>query len=81
MVHGACRRSDPELFFPIAVVGSAVEQVNAAKSVCGRCEVSGQCLRYAQRTMPYGIWGGTTWEERIAVRSRPAAAAPRQAQR
>jgi WhiB family redox-sensing transcriptional regulator len=75
MVRGACREADPELFFPIALEGGAVEEIASAKAVCGRCEVRRQCLSYALRTMPHGIWGRTTWEERIAIRAavRPGA--------
>lgn len=72
MELGACRGTDPELFFPISLTGGAVEQVNAAKAVCGRCAVSKNCLSYALRTMPHGIWGGTTREERITMRVRSA---------
>jgi WhiB family transcriptional regulator, redox-sensing transcriptional regulator len=72
MVRGACRGTDPELFFPISLRGRAVEQINYAKSVCDRCPVAGSCLSYALRTMPDGIWGGTTSEERIAIRVRSA---------
>jgi WhiB family redox-sensing transcriptional regulator len=76
MVRGACRGMDPELFFPISVRGRAVEQISYAKAVCRRCAVSGSCLSYALRTMPDGIWGGTTSEERIAMRVRPAVRPP-----
>ena len=72
MVRGACRGTDPELFFPISLRGRAVEQINYAKAVCGRCAVAGSCLSYALRTMPDGIWGGTTSDERIAMRVRSA---------
>jgi WhiB family redox-sensing transcriptional regulator len=72
MVRGACRGADPELFFPISFRGRAVEQIDYAKAVCRRCAVSGSCLSYALRTMPDGIWGGTTSEERIAMRVRSA---------
>jgi WhiB family redox-sensing transcriptional regulator len=72
MVRGACRGADPELFFPISLRGRAVEQINYAKAICGRCAVAGSCLSYALRTMPDGIWGGTTSEERIVMRVRPA---------
>jgi len=68
MASGACHGSDPELFFPISAVGRAVPQINAAKAVCGRCSVSTDCLAYALLTMPDGIWGGTTREERVAIR-------------
>jgi WhiB family redox-sensing transcriptional regulator len=70
MVRGACRGADPELFFPISVTGRAVEQVDSAKAVCGHCAVRKNCLSYSLRTMPHGIWGGTTREERIAMRLR-----------
>jgi WhiB family transcriptional regulator, redox-sensing transcriptional regulator len=79
MVRGACRGLDPELFFPISVTGRAEEQVNAAKAVCGRCKVARSCRSYALRTMPYGIWGGTTMEERVAIRARSAVRSPEQA--
>ena len=72
MARGACRGADPELFFPFALNGDAVEQISSAKAVCGRCEVGKHCLSYALRTMPHGIWGGTTREERIAMRVPPA---------
>src|ERR1700753_334174 len=77
MVRGACREADPELFFPIAQAGSAVAEIASAKAVCGRCEVRRPCLAYALRTMPDGIWGKTTREERIAIRAAVRSAAPR----
>jgi WhiB family redox-sensing transcriptional regulator len=70
MARGACHGSDPELFFPISITGRSTLQINAAKAVCGRCAVRESCLSYALRIMPDGIWGGTTREERIAVRLR-----------
>lgn len=76
MVRGACRGADPELFFPISLRGPAVQQINYAKTICGRCPVAGNCLSYALRTMPDGIWGGTTSEERIAMRVRSAVRFP-----
>ncbi len=68
MARGACRGADPELFFPFALNGGAVEQISSAKAVCGRCSVGENCLSYALETVPHGIWGGTTREERIAMR-------------
>jgi hypothetical protein len=53
---------------PGAVMGGWVEQISSAKAVCGSCEVDKNCLSYALETMPHGIWGGTTREERIAMR-------------
>lgn len=73
MTHGACLGTDPELFFPVAVTVAATEQVSSAKAVCGRCQVRENCLSYALRAMPHGIWGGTTRQERIAMRDPLAA--------
>jgi WhiB family transcriptional regulator, redox-sensing transcriptional regulator len=71
MSRGACRQADPELFFPIATVkGPAARQVKAAKAVCTTCAVCAMCLSYSLETMPDGIWGGTTMEERRAARRR-----------
>jgi WhiB family transcriptional regulator, redox-sensing transcriptional regulator len=82
MARGACHRSDPELFFPIGAPGSAAEQIQIiyAKAVCACCQVGRECLAYALRTTPHGIWGGTTREERIAIRARAVARSSRQGQ-
>jgi WhiB family transcriptional regulator, redox-sensing transcriptional regulator len=68
MPRGACQGEDPELFFPIAATGPALAQVLAAKAVCFRCAVRAACLSYALATGQAGIWGGTTQEERHAMR-------------
>jgi WhiB family redox-sensing transcriptional regulator len=64
MSRGACRAEDPELFFPTSAAGARLAQVSSAKAVCGRCPVQANCLSYALVTGQYGIWGGTTREER-----------------
>ena len=69
MSHGACHDADTELFFPVATAGRALEQVNSAKAVCVRCKVRTDCLSYALQTMQHGIWGGTTPDERAALRA------------
>jgi WhiB family transcriptional regulator, redox-sensing transcriptional regulator len=71
MSRGACRSEDTELFFPIAATGPALPQISAAKQVCQRCTVCALCLAYALETRQAGIWGGTTAEERHAMR-RPS---------
>lgn len=68
MPRGACRGEDPELFFPVTAAGPALAQVFAAKAVCFRCAVRAACLSYALVTGQAGIWGGTTQEERHAMR-------------
>src|SRR5271165_3086918 len=45
--HAACRRSDPELFFPVTDIRAARAQVEAAKKVCRHCPVKGICLSWA----------------------------------
>jgi WhiB family redox-sensing transcriptional regulator len=74
MSRGACLREDPELFFPAELPGPApLQRISMAKAVCGRCPVRRSCLAYALRTRQDGIWGGTTTEERRAIRRSPAA--------
>lgn len=67
--HAACRRLDPELFFPISALGAARPQIEAAKQVCRGCPVRAACLRWALDTgQDAGIWGGTTEQERRLLR-------------
>ena len=72
MPRGACQGQDPELFFPVAATGPALAQIIAAKAVCFRCAVRAACLSYALATGQAGIWGGTTQEERHAMRRSSA---------
>jgi WhiB family redox-sensing transcriptional regulator len=66
---GACRSSDPELFFPEGSGLHAAEQERAAKQVCGRCMVRASCLAWALTVPePEGIWGGTNPVERRMLR-------------
>jgi WhiB family transcriptional regulator, redox-sensing transcriptional regulator len=69
-VHRAkCKDEDPELFFPIGTTGPAAVQIDAAKSICMRCEVRVQCLEWALATaQDAGVWGGMSEEERRAFR-------------
>ena len=61
----ACKHAAPELFFPIGTTGVAIEEIESAKRVCAVCPVQSQCLEFALLTrQEFGIWGGTTEEER-----------------
>jgi WhiB family transcriptional regulator, redox-sensing transcriptional regulator len=73
MPRSACQGEDPEIFFPMAATGRALDQISAAKAICSRCPVRQPCLRYAVATIQDGIWGGTTTDERSGLRgpSRP----------
>jgi WhiB family redox-sensing transcriptional regulator len=78
LAHGACRDEDPELFFPLTSAGPSARQILAAKAVCARCTVRSECLHYAlDDTYSYGVWGGTTEEERKSMRRARARAARR----
>jgi WhiB family redox-sensing transcriptional regulator len=78
-VEPPCTRHDPELFFPDRQLrpGRNSEDdpwVAAARRVCAGCPVRLECLRTAlDNREDYGIWGGTTPDERRdMLRSRVA---------
>lgn len=62
----ACRSVDPEVFFPPGGVDRLIEQ---ARAVCRACPLRDACLEYALAWDVDGIWGGTTRDERQAVRA------------
>lgn len=65
----ACRDLDPNRFFPVGVTGEAIEQIAEAKSICARCPVLDDCLSFAITTnQEFGVWGGTSEEERRVLR-------------
>lgn len=67
--QAACRHSPPDLFFPIGTTGTALSQIEEAKSVCRDCPAQSLCLEFALATnQESGIWGGTTEEERRKLR-------------
>ncbi|MFD3619522.1 WhiB family transcriptional regulator [Streptomyces sp. NPDC058676] len=69
--HAACRQEDPDLFFPIGSTGPALVQQEQAKAVCRRCPVREPCLQWALDTgQTLGVWGGTSENERRALRRR-----------
>jgi WhiB family transcriptional regulator, redox-sensing transcriptional regulator len=68
---GACLAADPDLFFPISATGPAEQQISRAKVICAGCEVRKECLEFAMsHDQVYGIWGGTTPEDRQRARRR-----------
>ncbi|MGW0946207.1 WhiB family transcriptional regulator [Streptomyces sp. NPDC002623] len=69
--RAACLRVDPDLFFPVGHTGPALDQIDEAKAVCGRCPVMEQCRDWAvEAGQVEGIWGGMTESERRALRRR-----------
>ncbi len=62
--RGLCLHSDPEAFFP-----NPTDDPGPALAVCARCPVPGSCLAAALDAGDSdGVWGGTTVEERRAMR-------------
>lgn len=73
--NAACLEADPELFFPVGNTGQAIEQIESAKSICGQCSVTEQCLQYALETnQDSGVWGGLSEDERRTLKRRAARA-------
>lgn len=72
MAEAACAQADPEAWWPGKGESDAVRY---AKRVCGRCDVTAQCLEWAISTgETVGIYGGLTPKERRrVVRERRAA--------
>ena len=69
-LQAACRGADPALFFhPEGERGPSRRQRDlAAKAVCARCPVIVECAAHALAVRePYGVWGGTSEEEREAL--------------
>jgi len=78
--RAVCRDEDPELFFPIGTSGPARTQIEAAKTVCARCPVTGRCLTWALATgEDVGVWGGLDEEQRRALRVEQARSRPTRA--
>lgn len=64
-LESACRETDSEMFFPTGTTGRARFEIQAAKNVCSRCTVTGQCLQWALDSgEPHGVWGGLDVDER-----------------
>jgi WhiB family transcriptional regulator, redox-sensing transcriptional regulator len=79
---GACLSADPDLFFPISSAGLGKQQVARAKMICAGCQVRRECLEFAlAHDQVYGIWGGTTPEDRQRERRRKRRAAATAAKR
>jgi WhiB family redox-sensing transcriptional regulator len=67
--QAACRDTETDLFFPIGRSNRTASQEAMAKLVCQRCEVASDCLAFAlSHDCAYGVFGGTTEQERRAIR-------------
>lgn len=80
MKRAACKGSkDPDQFFrersekkgkaQTVVKGTLKGNTTSAKKLCSRCRVSSDCLLWAlQNDEDFGIWGGSTPEERQVMK-------------
>jgi WhiB family redox-sensing transcriptional regulator len=71
--QAACRGIDTSVFFhPDNERGPArIQRELQAKAICARCLVRDECLRSALMTREsYGVWGGTSPEDREALLAR-----------
>jgi len=73
---GLCKGQDVNKWFPMIVAELTREQLKQvhkdseeAKAICFKCEKQEECLEYALRNEPLGIWGGKTEAERAYIRS------------
>jgi WhiB family transcriptional regulator, redox-sensing transcriptional regulator len=74
----ACRDTDPELFFPLSAWGPGQAQIASAKAICASCQVRSDCLQFALRSgQEFGVWGGTSEDERRAMRRAQLVLTPR----
>lgn len=71
-----CAETDPDSFFPKDYfddengksAASSYENERSVKAICNECPLKLDCLMYAMTTGQHGIWGGTTENERRAIR-------------
>jgi WhiB family redox-sensing transcriptional regulator len=73
LADAACKGADLALFFgPDSEFVTARQQREAkAKAICARCPVKAECLEYAlDARETFGVWGGTTEDERRALLRR-----------
>ena len=60
-----CRQIDPDMFFPEPDDPQRFQLTKMAKQACSVCPYIVECLAGAlERNEPFGIWGGTTEQDR-----------------
>lgn len=66
----ACDGMDPDLFVGPDGEGRADREAREieAKAVCSGCPLMADCLDHAMRHPEVGVWGGTTDDDRRAIR-------------
>ena len=75
---GVCGEVDPDMWFGEdeeddngVKIAAGYSMTLAAKKVCADCPVQALCADYAvENDILYGVWGGTTYRERRAIRAQ-----------
>jgi hypothetical protein len=59
-----------DLFYSVEEERSILqyEYINSLRSICTACPIWKDCLTYAFENENYGVWGGLTSVERVAMR-------------
>ncbi|WP_441959083.1 WhiB family transcriptional regulator [Mycolicibacterium houstonense] len=68
--RGSCRGVDPMVFYGPDRERAAARRrrVAKAKAICQSCPVRTTCLTQSlEYAEPYGVWGGTTSDERSSI--------------
>ena len=66
---GLCVGMDPNLFFIQRHQMGYSKQKAKIKKMCAKCPVQSKCLDWALRNNEEGMWGGTTEDERKAIKA------------
>jgi WhiB family redox-sensing transcriptional regulator len=70
---GAPCQQVPHIFYPEDNTNwqNKAEEVRVAKAMCGTCPMMKECFTYGVVSQqPYGIWGGTSAEDRRDMKSK-----------
>ena len=65
-----CKNENTSSFYAIPKTDGYADAVKEAKAICEECHVLEQCLDYAMRNEPFGIWGGMTESQRARHRQK-----------
>lgn len=63
--QAACGDANPDLFFSVDI-----RDIAEAKAYCRICPLVESCLNEAMANEEIGVWGGTTTEDRIAIKRK-----------
>jgi transposase-like protein len=72
-LYGQCGGAETDLFFR-----DDVRSQQRALAICAQCPVQKVCLSYARDNEEYGVWGGTTETQRVALRGKTKLVTPEQ---